>query len=107
MSINSAPIYDWAAWIELAPEFDWDDLATVGLIEVTAAAPTFDNTADTYTIPAAEGVQYLVDGVVTAAGTVSVGAVDATVVVTAEALEGYALTGTASWTGTFTAAPGE
>lgn len=27
MSINAAPIYDWDAWIAIAPEFDWDDLA--------------------------------------------------------------------------------
>lgn len=27
MSINDAPIYDFAAWIELAPDFDWDLLS--------------------------------------------------------------------------------
>lgn len=101
MSINTAPIYDFAAWIDLAPEFDWSNL--VPPTAVTAAAPTSDDTANTYTIPAAEGVQYLVDGVVTAAGTVEVGDVDATVQVTAEALDGFVLTGTAAWTLTFTA----
>lgn len=27
MGINTAPIYDYDAWIDLAPEFDWDKLA--------------------------------------------------------------------------------
>ena len=27
MSINDVDIYDFAGWIELAPEFDWNDLA--------------------------------------------------------------------------------
>lgn len=26
MSINTAPIYDWQAWIDLAPDFDWSKL---------------------------------------------------------------------------------
>lgn len=26
MSINDARIYDFDAWIKLAPDFDWDDL---------------------------------------------------------------------------------
>ena len=27
MSINTAPIFDFAAWIDLAPEYDWNALA--------------------------------------------------------------------------------
>lgn len=104
MSINKAPIYDFAGWIDLAPEFDWNDLAPEP-VAVTAVAPTSDDAADTYTIPAVEGVQYLVDGAPATAGTVTVGDVDATIVITAEATEGYVLEGTASWTLTFTAAP--
>lgn len=30
MSINDAPIYDWGAWIDMAPEFDWGNLAEDG-----------------------------------------------------------------------------
>ena len=71
----------------------------------TTDSSTADDTADTYTIPTTEGVQYLVDGAVVAAGTVSVGDIDATVAVTAEALEGYVLEGTASWTLAFTKVP--
>lgn len=108
MSLNSIDIYDFGAWIDLAPEFDWDDLHPAAEPEpeptaVTAAAPTSDDTADTYTIPAVEGVQYLVDGSPATAGTVTVGDVDATIVITAEALEGYILEGTASWDLVFTA----
>lgn len=29
MSINNVDIYDFGAWIDLAPEFDWDDLHPV------------------------------------------------------------------------------
>lgn len=109
MSINSIPdaiFYAPQSWIDLAPDYDWAKLVPPPApTPVTAAAPTADDTADTYTIPTTEGVQYLVDGAVVAAGTVSVGDVDATVAVTAEALEGYVLEGTASWTLTFTKVP--
>lgn len=108
-TINQIPegvFYDPDTWINLAPEIDWDDVIPPTLTPVTATAPTFDDTADTYTIPATAGVQYLVDGVAATAGTVSVGDVDATIVVTAEATEGYVLEGTASWTGVFAASGG-
>jgi hypothetical protein len=72
---------------------------------VTATAPTRDDTANTYTIPTSTGVEYLVDGAVKAAGTYPVGDVDQTVSVTARALSGYALTGTSSWSLTFTKTP--
>ena len=109
MSINSIPdkiFYAPQPWIDLAPDYDWDGLVPPPPpTPVTATAPTADDTADTYTIPTTEGVQYLVDGAVVAAGTVSVGDIDATVAVTAEALEGYVLEGTASWTLAFTKVP--
>ena len=109
MSINAIPdsvFYDPDSWIDLAPDFDWAELVPEPEpTAVTATAPTFDDEADTYKIPQKAGVQYLVDGVPTAAKTVTVGDVDATVVVTAEAKEGYVLTGTTSWTGTFTKVP--
>lgn len=111
MSINSIPnavFYDPDSWIGLAPDIEWGELVPPPpLTPVTATAPTFDDEANTYRIPQKAGVQYLVDGTPTAAKTVTVGDVDATVVVTAEAKEGYVLEGTASWTGTFTAAPEE
>jgi len=109
MSINSIPdavFYDPQPWIDLAPDYDWAKLVPPPApTPVTATAPTFDDAADTYRIPQKAGVQYLVDGVPTAAKTVTVGDVDATIVVTAEAKEGYVLEGTTSWTGTFTKAP--
>lgn len=109
MTINAIPdevFYDPESWIDLAPDHDWGELVPPPApTAVTATAPTFDDEADTYKIPQKAGVQYLVDGVPTAAKTVTVGDVDATVVVTAEAKEGYVLEGTTSWTGTFTAAP--
>lgn len=104
MSINTAPIYDYEAWILQCPDFDWNNL-TPEPEEVTATAPTFDDEADTYRIPQKAGVQYLVGGEPATSGVKSVGDVDTTIVVTAEAKEGYVLAGTASWTGTFTKAP--
>lgn len=108
-TINSIPdaiFYDPDSWIDLAPDYDWSEVVPPPEpTSVTATAPTFDDTADTYKIPQKAGVQYLVDGDPTAAKTVTVGDVDATVVVTAEAKEGYVLSGTASWTGAFTKAP--
>ena len=73
-------------------------------VEVSAPAPVFNDDADTYTIPTATGVRYLVDGSVVV-GTVEVGDVDVSVTVTAEALDGYVLTGTSEWTHEFTATP--
>ena len=109
MSINSIPdavFYDPDSWIDLAPEYDWGNLVPPPApTPVTATAPTFDDAADTYRIPQKAGVQYLVDGAPVTSGVKTVGDVDATVVVTAEAKEGYVLEGTASWTGTFTKAP--
>ena len=108
-TINQIPdaiFYAPQSWIDLAPDYDWRELVPPPApTPVTATAPTFDDAADTYRIPQKAGVQYLVDGVPTAAKTVTVGDVDATIVVTAEAKEGYVLEGTTSWTGTFTKAP--
>ena len=76
-----------------------------GVESVTAPAPIFtdkDGTAsDTYTIPAATGVQYRVGGAVKAAGTYPG---SGSITVTAHALSGYVLTGTASWSFTFSTA---
>ena len=79
---------------------------------VTPAAPSFvDDTCNnflptgaSYTIPSTTGVDYLVNGVVAPAG--SYGAADgATVTVVAQAQSGFALTGTATFTHTFSPAP--
>ena len=72
---------------------------------VTATAPTFNDASgtasDTYTIPTKVGVEYLVGGTVTAAGTYpGAGAVT----ITAQATSGYTLTGTSSWSHTFSTA---
>lgn len=76
-------------------------------VAVTPAAPEFTDVAgtgeDTLTIPAVEGVEYLVDGRPVAAGTYpGLG----TVVVTAQALPGFVLTDgvDAEWSFTFAAA---
>ena len=74
-------------------------------VAVTPTAPTASDTTDTYTIPSVTGVEYLVGGAVKAAGTYSVGDVDATVTVTARATSGYVLSGQSSWTFTFTKKP--
>lgn len=107
-TINQIPdevFYDPDSWIDLAPDFEWDKLVPPPApTPVTATAPTFDDVADTYRIPQKAGVQYLVDGEPATSGVKTVGDVDATVVVTAEAKEGYVLEGTTSWTGTFTKA---
>lgn len=68
---------------------------------VTATAPTFDDITDTYTIPATTGVEYLVGGLVVAAGTYGV-TPPSTVTVDARPLDGYALKGTRQWSGSFT-----
>lgn len=74
-------------------------------VSVTATAPTADDAANTYTIPAKTGVEYLVGGTVQSAGVKSVGDVDTTVTVTARATGGYVLSGPASWSFTFTKTP--
>lgn len=79
---------------------------TASLIEATAAAPSFDDTADTYTIPTTTGVQYKVGGVTTSAGVYSVGDVNVTITITAEALTGYTLIGTSEWVYSFNAVSG-
>jgi hypothetical protein len=66
---------------------------------VAPAAPIFSNSAASYTIPSEWGVIYYVDGVSKPAGTYP-GA--GTVTVTAKARPGFALTGTTSWTKTYT-----
>lgn len=88
----------------VAPASGWwlDTEAAPTVTTVTATAPTFtdaDGTAaDTYTIPATAGVEYLVGGTPQAAGTYPG---TGTVTVTARATTGYALTGTASWSNTY------
>lgn len=72
------------------------------LTQVTPAAPTFDDTADTYTIPSTTGVDYLVGGVVQTAGVKTYSDTDTDVIVTAQAKSGYTLTGTTSWVLAFT-----
>jgi hypothetical protein len=69
----------------------------------TPSAVTFNDVCatvnDTYTIPSTTGVVYKVNGQVVAAGSHTA---TGTVTVTAEALMGYTLTGTTTWTHTFT-----
>lgn len=69
-----------------------------------AAAPTFQDTVGTYTIPQDEGALYLVGGAVKAAGTYSV-TPPVSVTVTAQARAGYTLAGTTSWTYAFEPQP--
>lgn len=66
------------------------------VILVTPEAPSFTDT--NYTIPAINGVQYKVNGVVRTAGTYPG---NGTIGITAEALEGFALAGTVSWNKTY------
>ncbi|WP_324650821.1 ThuA domain-containing protein [Georgenia sp. H159] len=78
-------------------------------LEVTPAAVTFTDEAgtanDTYTVPAVDGVEYVVDGEVVEAGTYPG---SGTVTVTARATEGYVLAegATAEWSLTFTTGGG-
>lgn len=72
-------------------------------VPVTATAPTADDTANTITIPTVTGVVYQVDGS-TVTGTLDIGDVATTITVNAVASAGYVLTGTTSWTFTFTGA---
>ena len=79
---------------------------------VTAVAPTFSDdvcsnflaTGASYTIPSTAGVDYLVNGAVAPAGTYNA-ADGATVTVTAQAQPGFSLTGTTTFTHTFSATP--
>lgn len=75
---------------------------------VTATVPTSldlcAKTNDTYTIPTTAHVIYKVGGVTKAAGTYSTGGASS-VTVTAQATDGYALSGTSSWTLSFTNVP--
>lgn len=74
---------------------------------VTATTPTMKPLTCTmtgsYTIPTTTGVQYKVNGMVKAAGTYTVSSPQ-TVTITAVATSGFTLTGTTSWTFSFTAA---
>jgi hypothetical protein len=81
-------------------------------IDTTSTEPAFSedvckadtSTGSSVTVASSTGVNYLIDGVVTAAGPHA--AVDgSTVTVTAEAQENYNLSGIGSWTHTFSAAP--
>ena len=65
-------------------------------LAVTAAAPTSNLAAGTYTILKRTGVTYLVDGKAVAAGTFKGNS--RRVAVTAKAAPGYRLAGTSSWT---------
>lgn len=80
-----------------------DDGAPVAT-PVTAAAPTKNDedgvTADTYTIPSTSGVEYRVGASARAAGTYPTDGASS-VTVDAYALPGYELTGTMSWTLTY------
>lgn len=73
-------------------------------IPVTPAAPTFQTTGGSYSIPATEGVVYKVNGVAKATGVYNA---TGSVTVTAEATEGYVLASgaTAQWSATITAPP--
>lgn len=76
------------------------------LTNVTPAAPTKVDLCgtlnDTYTIPSTTGVSYQINGQTVAANTYSG---TGTVVITAVANTGYALSGTTSWTFTFATTP--
>lgn len=81
--------------------------AEVGPTPVTATAPTKSDvsgtSSDTYTIPTKTGVEYRIGGVAKAAGTYPTGGATS-VAITAVATSGYSLTGTSSWTLTFSTA---
>jgi hypothetical protein len=65
-------------------------------LTVTAAAPTFNPAAGTYTIPKKAGVTYIAGGKAVAAGTFKGNS--RRVAVTSKAAPGYRLAGTSSWT---------
>jgi hypothetical protein len=86
--------------------------AAAAATAVTPTAPSFTDdtcvnflpTGASYTIPSTTGVDYIVNGVLTAAGTY--GAADrATVTVVAQAQTGFSITGTSSFTHTFPPTP--
>lgn len=83
---------------------EWEFTFTANAVEVTPAAPAFDDTLFEYTIPEMTGVAYSVNGSPTAAGTYSAEP-DQSVTITAAALDGYTLAGAASWQHEFPAAP--
>ncbi len=82
------------------------------LIDSTSTAPSFSddvckadsNTGSSVTLPSSTGVNYRIDGALTAAGT-HAAADGSKVTVTAEAQENYNLTGAVTWTHTFGTAP--
>ncbi|MES2876483.1 MAG: hypothetical protein V4678_03355 [Patescibacteria group bacterium] len=75
------------------------------LINVTPLAPSPNDICetedDTYTIPGIVGVDYLVDGEIVAAGTYTTNG-QLSVTITAEARDGYVLSGTQTWTFSYT-----
>jgi hypothetical protein len=85
---------EWAATFKATP------------YQATPAPVVFtdqDGTAeDTYTIPATEGVDYLINNAIVPAGTYPA---TGTIKVTAKAKTDYVLTGTTEWTATFKATP--
>ncbi len=68
-------------------------------VKAFPAAPAFNKTTSTYTIPKKTGVVYSVGGKAVAAGTYKSGG--RRIAVTAAAAPGYKLSGTSSWTGDF------
>lgn len=74
------------------------------LTVVVPAAPTFNASNFTYVVPTKTGVIYKVNGVVKAAGTYTASA-NSTVNIGAVAANGYAVSGTNSWTVTYGSAP--
>ncbi|QHK21794.1 hypothetical protein GU243_21365 [Pseudarthrobacter psychrotolerans] len=85
---------------------EWNTTFKTTPHQATPAPVTFtdnDGTAeDTYTIPATEGVDYLINNAVVAAGTHPG---TGTLTVTAKARTDYTLTGTTEWTTTFKTTP--
>ncbi len=86
--------------------------APICSIDTTSTEPTFADdvcasgaaTGSSITLPSSTGVDYLVDGTVTAAGTHA--ALDgSSVTVTARAQAGYTLTGVTEWAHTFNSVP--
>lgn len=83
---------------------DFAFFGTLGIIEIVYGTPVepaavvFDEEAYTYTVPEVEGVEYLVDGSVVAAGTYPA---TGDVTVTARAIGDYVLDGEDSWSHSF------
>lgn len=78
-----------------------DVLDAVGSLPVTANVPTADDTANTISWTPLAGVQYVIGGSVRTPP-YSVGDVTTSVTVAAQATPGYVLTGTSSWSFSFT-----